>query len=198
MLIITNMIVWCLVLDERSDLWPLLYLAEGVFLLELHSQSLMTNLLPRTTNLHTSVSIYLSSDDLMSLDRAHGLIPIAGPFIPTIVHSFAPLEKKGDFDLLITILPTFMSSLSVQASFQLSRSTLLMLWHLGRFHIYFTQHPVPHVLRCDGNLMVEKSQELVWEALLHLYKLPLTFLLKFKTFSSSASLISPCPPKIFK
>ena len=156
MLIITNMIVWCLVLDERSDLWPLLYLAEGVFLLELHSQSLMTNLLPRTTNLHTPFSIYLSSDDLMSLDRAHGLIPIAGPFIPTIVHSFAPLEKKGDFDLLITILPTFMSSLSVQASFQLSRSTLLMLWHLGRFHIYFTQHLVPHVLRCDGNLMVEK------------------------------------------
>ena len=83
MLIFTSMIVWCLVLDERSDLWPLLYLAEELFLLRLHSQSLMTSLLPRTTNLHAPVSIYLSSDDLISSDIAHGPIPISEPFIPT-------------------------------------------------------------------------------------------------------------------
>ena len=78
------MIMLCLVLDERSDLGPLFYLAEEVFLLELYSQPLMAKLLPRTTNLYAPVNIYLSSDDLMSSDTAHGPISISGPFIPTL------------------------------------------------------------------------------------------------------------------
>ena len=99
MLILTNMIVWCLVLDERLDLWPLQYLAEKVFPLKLHSQSLMSSLLPWTTNLHAPVSIYLSLKDLMSLDIAYCLILISGPFIatPTIsltYHLFWKLKKR--------------------------------------------------------------------------------------------------------
>ena len=76
-----SMIMLCLVLDERSDLGPLFYLAEEVFLLGLHSQPLMAKLLPQTTNLYAPVNIYLSSDDLMSSDTAHGPISISGPFI---------------------------------------------------------------------------------------------------------------------
>ena len=47
------MIVLCLVLDKRSDLGPLLYLVEEVFLLELHSQPLMA----RTTNLYAGIDL---------------------------------------------------------------------------------------------------------------------------------------------
>ena len=86
-----SMIVLCLVLDERSDLGPLLYLAEEVFLLGLHSQPLMAKLLPRTTNLYAPVSIYLSLNNLMSSDTTHGPISISRPFIPTLR---LPKKKK--------------------------------------------------------------------------------------------------------
>ena len=85
MLILTSMIVLCLVFDERSNFWPLLYLAEEVFLLKLHSQPLMARLHPQTTNLYAPVSIYLSSDDLMSSYTTHDPISIFGPFIPTFI-----------------------------------------------------------------------------------------------------------------
>jgi len=86
MLSLASIIACCLVLDKGLDLGPLLYLAEEMFLLRLHFQSLMTKLLPWTTNLYAPISIYLSSDDLMSLDTAHGPIPIFGSFIPTIIN----------------------------------------------------------------------------------------------------------------
>ena len=79
--------------------------------------------------------------------------------IPTIAPQNSTLlligKKKGDFDSLMTTLITLMSFLSVQVSFQLQRGTLLTLWHLGRFSIYFLQRHVPHVLWCDGDPTVE-------------------------------------------
>ena len=33
---------------------------------------------------------------------------------------------------------------------------LLTLRHLGGSNIYFIQHPVPHILRCDGDPTVDK------------------------------------------
>ena len=83
MLILASMIACCLALEKGSDLGPLLYLAEEMFLLGLHFQSLMTRLLPWITNLYAPVSTYLSSDDLISSDTTHDPIPISRPFIPT-------------------------------------------------------------------------------------------------------------------
>ena len=79
MFILANMITCCLVLDEGSNFCPLLCLAEEVLLIGQHFQSLITKLLPRTINLYASISIYLSSDYLMSLGAAHGSIPTSGP-----------------------------------------------------------------------------------------------------------------------
>ena len=98
MFILANMITCCLVLDEGSNLWPLPRLAEEVLLLGQHFQFLMTKLLPRTINLHAFISIYLSLDYLMSSGTAHGLIPVSGPFIPTIAPRnsfFFSLGKRG-------------------------------------------------------------------------------------------------------
>ena len=95
----------------------------------------------------------------MSLEMAHSPIPIPGPFIPTIAprnSTFLLLGKKWDFDFLATAPLSLMSFLFVQVSFQLQRGTLLMLRHLGCSNIYFIWHPIPHVLRCDGDLAVEK------------------------------------------
>ena len=159
MFILTNMITCCLVLDEGSNLWPLPRLAEEVLLLGQHFQFLMTKLLPRTINLHAFISIYLSLDYLMSSGTAHGLIPVFGPFIPTIAPRnsfFFFLRKKGDFNFLATILFTLMSFLFVQVSFQLQRGMLLTLRHLGRFHIYFIRHSIPYVLWYDGDPTMEK------------------------------------------
>ena len=82
------MITCCLVLDKGLDLGPFLCLAEEMFLLGLHFQSLMTRLLPWITNLYALVSTYLSSDDLISSHTAHGPTPISEPFIPTYIHTY--------------------------------------------------------------------------------------------------------------
>ena len=95
----------------------------------------------------------------MSLDMAHGSIPILRPFTHTIAPRnsiFLLLGKKWDFDFLATALLTLMSFLSVQVSFQLQKGTLLTLWHLGCSNIYFIWCPVPYVLWCDGDPVVEK------------------------------------------
>ena len=102
-----SMIVLCLVLDERSDLGPLLYLAEEVFLLGLHSQPLMAKLLPRTTNLYAPVSIYLSLNNLMSSDTTHGPISISRPFIPKLRMQKKKKRKKSWSGVVIGI--TFLS-----------------------------------------------------------------------------------------
>ena len=100
----------------------------------------MTRLLPRTINLYASSSIYLSSG------MAHDPIPISGPLIPTIAlwnSTFLLLGKKGDFDFLVNTLPTLMSLLSMQVSFQLLRGTLLTLgiWDASAFISYGTLSP---------------------------------------------------------
>ena len=118
----------------------------------------MTRLLSRPINRYALVSIYLSSGYLTSSDTAHNPLPISGPFFPTIAfqNSTLLLEKNGDFDFLVIVLPTLMSFLSVQVSFQLQRGMLLTLLHLGLFNIYFIQYPIPHVLWCDGDSTVGK------------------------------------------
>ena len=119
----------------------------------------MTKLLSLPINRYAHISIYLSLGYLISLDIAHGPIPIFGTFFPTITpqnSTLLLLGKKRDFDFLAIFLSTLMSFLSVQVSFQLHRGMLLTLQHLGRFSIYFIQRLVPHVLRCDGDPTVGK------------------------------------------
>ena len=55
----------------------------------------MTRLLLWTTNLYAPVNMYLSSDDLISSDTAHGPIPISGPFIPTVAIQIQNIYKKN-------------------------------------------------------------------------------------------------------
>ena len=101
MFILASMITYYLVLDEGLDLWPLLRLAKEVLLLGQHFQILMTRLLPQTINLYASISIYLSSNYLISSSTAYDPIPIFRPFIPTIAPRNSTLllleKKKGGF-----------------------------------------------------------------------------------------------------
>ena len=228
MFILASMITYCPVLDEGSDLWPLLRLAEEVLLLKQHFQFLMTKLLPQTINLYASISIYLSSN--YSSGVAHSPIPISSPFIPTITPRNSTLlllrKKKGGFRFSNNY-PSHSYVISFCAGvFQMQRGTLLTLRHLGCFIIYFLRRLVPHVLRCDGDPTVENftgigqelsrllfpslyilledsscstfcifnSQEPIRGALLYFHKLPLAFLLKFRTSSSLASLIYTSSP----
>jgi len=74
-----------------------------------------------------------------------------------------------------------------------------ILWGFG-WELSRSLFPSLYILledSCRSTFCIFNSQELVWGALLHFHKLPLAFLLKFKTFSSSASLISPHFPDIF-
>ena len=154
MFILTSIIACCLVLDEGLDLWPPLCLTEETLLLRF--QRLMTKLLSQSINWYTFVSIYLSSS------TAHGLVPIFGPFFPIIApqnSTFLLLrekKKKKGFWFLAIVLPTLKSLLSMQVSFQPQKGTLLALWHLRHFSIYFILRPIPHVLRCDEEPTVEK------------------------------------------
>ena len=156
MFILTSTIACFLVLDEGSDLWPPLCLTKETLLLRQHFQRLMTKLLSQSINWYTFVSIYLSSG------TTHGLVPIFGPFFPIITPQNSSLlllgekKKKKGFWFLAIVLPTLKSLISVQVSFQLQKGTLLALWHPRHFSIYFRRRPVPHVLRCDGDPMVEK------------------------------------------
>ena len=233
MLILASMIACCLVLDKGSDLGPLLCLAEEVFLLGLHSQLLMTRLLPQTINLYASISINLSSDYLMSSNTSHGPLPIYGPFIPTIAprnftllllgkkrgfqssnnypsHFYVIFFCAGVFSTTKKHAPDASASRTLQHLFYMAlcppRSMVWwkscggeILWGFGQELSHLLCSPLYILLEDSGcsTFCIFNSQELVRRALLHLRKLPLAFFLKFKTFSSSANLISPRLLNIF-
>ena len=94
----------------------------------------------------------------MSLDKVDGPIYLSRPFIPTIAPQNSTLllsKKKGVSILRQLFCFALMSSPFVQVSFQLPKSTLLTFRHLGCACIYFLQLHVLHVLRYDGDPMVE-------------------------------------------
>ena len=99
MLIIPSTIACCPILNEWSDLWPLLCLTEEVFLLGQRLLLIVTRLLPRSINLYAFANIYLSlgyltsSGALTSLGAAHGPILLLGPFIPTASKYKIPRHK---------------------------------------------------------------------------------------------------------
>ena len=95
MFILPRKIAYCPVLNRWLDLWPLLCLANEVFLLGQRLLLIVTRLLSRPINLYAFASIYLSSGYLTSSSTTHGPIPIFGPFIPTIASQNSTLPFLG-------------------------------------------------------------------------------------------------------
>ena len=111
----------------------------------------MTILLPRPINRYAFVSTYLFSS------TAYGLIPISGPFIPTIskFHSSTPRKKGilifGNHPSHSYVISFCAGVFSIAKRHAPDASASRMLQHL----LHMAPYP-PHVLQCDGDPMVEK------------------------------------------
>ena len=183
----------------------------------------MTRLLPQTINLYASISIYLSSDYLISSGTAYGPISIFRPFIPTIAPQNSTLllleKKKGGFrfssnylshSYVISFYASIFSTAKRHAPNSLASGTLHHLFLttpcLPRSTVWWRSYsgisrllfPSLYILLEDSSystFFIFNSQEPVRRALLYFRKLPLAFLLKFRTSSSLAYLIYTSSPQ---